>query len=164
MNRTQSTTTRLAPAAFGSRVTALRLLGDVGTMPSAEAFAALARTYRSSGGLALAEAVSAEFEGQGQGDFVTLARLIGAGHLFAVRWHEDLWVPRFQFQRDDFAPKPAVHRVLAELGGAFDDWGIAAWFVLGNDWLAGRRPVDLIDKDLQSVLGAARGDRFIANG
>jgi len=50
------------------------------------------------------------------------------------------------------------------LGDGFDGWARAAWFAQPNSWLERRKPVDVMDKDLNQVLSAARADRYIAVG
>lgn len=66
-----------------------------------------------------------------------------AGELFSFRWHDDFWVPLFQF--DPVLPtlRAQPRRVLDELRGVFDDWDIARWYVRGHDDLHGRRPLAL---------------------
>jgi hypothetical protein len=90
--------------------------------------------------------------------------LVDAGLVFGFPWHDALWLPMFQFD----VPLPAIaavpRRVVAELGGSFDGWEIAGWFVQPNSWLAGQRPIDCLASRLPEVLNAARADRFVAAG
>lgn len=75
-----------------------------------------------------------------------------------------LLIPMFQFDFHDLSVRPSAQKGLAERGDGFDGWARAAWFAQPNSWLQRRKPVDLMDKDLNEVLSAARADRFIAVG
>lgn len=79
-------------------------------------------------------------------------------------WGNELWFPAFQFNPLDMTLRPGAAQVVAELGSVFDGWELAGWFVEPSVWLGNARPVDLISTDAESVLGAARADRFIAVG
>ena len=57
-----------------------------------------------------------------------------------------------------------VRAALAELEGAFDDWEIGAWFAQPNSWLDEQLPLDVVGRDDDAVIHAARADRFIARG
>jgi hypothetical protein len=75
----------------------------------------------------------------------------------AVPVGDELLYPGFQFNAEG-KPKPAI-------GGTLDllrsdphttDWQMALWFVTPTSWLGGIRPVDLLDKDPDAVIDAAR--------
>ena len=93
-----------------------------------------------------------------------LARWIVDKRVVSLRWHGEYLLPMFQFQRTDMAVRRAVTDVLEEFDGTFEDWDLAAWFALPNDWLEGVAPIDLLDAAPAAVRQAARADRFIARG
>jgi hypothetical protein len=41
---------------------------------------------------------------------------------------------------------------------------IGDWFVEPNVWLGGAAPIELMNRDVEAVLLAARADRFVAAG
>jgi len=84
---------------------------------------------------------------------LTASRWKGQKKLFAVPFGGHDRYPAFQFK--DGRPQPVVGRVLARLGGRLSPWQTAFWFVAENGWLAGRRPVDLLDADPDAVVEAA---------
>ena len=124
----------------------------------------LRSAFRASGGLARGDDLGRLLENQHGGDFVTLADLIGSHDVFGFEWRAMLWVPMFQFELCDLSLKRCSRMVLAELSAVFDRWMLALWFAEPNSWLSDRRPVDVLDANLPSVLRAARTDRFIATG
>ena len=103
-------------------------------------------------------------ESRAQGDYVSLARLIAANCLLAVRWNDELWIPMFQFDLRDFSLRPGVGEVLAELASVFDAEELAMWFITSSAWLDNRCPADVIATDPQAVVGVSRADRYIARG
>jgi hypothetical protein len=127
-------------------------------------FDALRLSYRASGGLVCGDELARALEDRGSGGFVSLAKLIVCAEVFGFEWRHGFWVPMFQFSPEELTIKPATKAVLAELGSAFDDWDLATWFVRPNSWLGERRPLDLLQSELPSVLQAARADRFAATG
>ncbi len=141
-------------------------VGDTGAgnLPSDRDFAAMRAGYQSSGGVARGEDLALLLEDRQRGDFVSLARLIASGEVFCFEWRSSLWIPMFQFDRDDLSIKPGARQVLSELSTVFDGWTIAVWFAQRNSWLNEQRPVDLLDSNLPLVLQAARADRYIAAG
>lgn len=136
----------------------------IGDSPTAGGFAALLAAYRSTGGTARGDDVARLLDDHRLGNFDSLARLIATSDVFGFEWLSTLWIPMFQFELRDLSIKPGAQLVMAELGASFDGWARAAWFALPNSWLGDRRPVDLMDTDLNEVLGVARIDRFIAEG
>lgn len=128
------------------------------------AFAAMRAAYQPVGGLARGDDLARLLEDRACGDFVSLARLIVDGEVFAFEWRRTYWIPMFQFDLADLSIKRGLRQVLLELGGRFDGWRLAAWFVEPNEWLGCERPVDLMDSNLPEVVQAARADRFVAAG
>lgn len=122
-------------------------------------FVALQAGYRPHGGLVRAGSLAACLDAAGAGGYVELARRIVAGQLFSFQWHDDAWVPLFQLDRSTLALREAPRRVLAELQGVYDGWGLARWHVRPHAALGGQCPLDLLADALPAVLAAARGDR-----
>ena len=77
--------------------------------------------------------------------------------LVAVPFGDELLYPGFQFTSEG-KPHPAVGAALQALRSTADvsDWQAALWFVGPNGWLGGRRPVDLLDGEPDTVVDAAR--------
>jgi Protein of unknown function (DUF2384) len=119
-------------------------------------FVALQQAYRSTGGIGCGESMALRMSISGNGGYVDLARRIVAGKLFSFQWHDQFWLPLFQFDPLLLTQREAPRRVLDELHGALDGWAIAHWYVAPNTRLAGQRPLDLLDADLPAVLVAAR--------
>ena len=137
---------------------------SIDELPTRRGFAALLAAYRASGGTARGDDVARLLEDHGLGNFIGLARLVAANEVFGFEWRSTIWIPMFQFDLHDLSVKPSARMVLAELGDGFDGWARAAWFAQPNSWLQCRKPVDLMDKELNQVLSAARADRYIAVG
>ena len=138
--------------------------GDLYGPPSNAGFNAMLAAYRPSGGTDRAEDLAKLLEERDRGNYVSLARLIASGRVFTFDWHGTCWIPMFQFDKHELTVKPAAREVLAELGRVYDGWSLACWFVQGNAWLQGQRPIDLLETDLPLVLNAARADRFLMAG
>ena len=65
--------------------------------------------------------------------------------------------PAFQFE--DHKPIKVVQQVLEVFGVRITPWKLALWFASNNGWLPGSaRPVDLLTKDPEAVVEAARHD------
>lgn len=79
------------------------------------------------------------------------------GRVVAVPVRDELLYPGFQFSTEG-KPKPSIRPVLERLGSNphATDWQRALWFASPSSWLGGARPVDLLDKDPEAVLDAAR--------
>jgi hypothetical protein len=80
-----------------------------------------------------------------------------AGRIFGVPYQGDTVYLAFQFSADG-EPLPVIREVL----GALDDWGpwdLAGWFVFRSRRLEQRRPVDLLERDPDAVIAAARAER-----
>jgi hypothetical protein len=124
-------------------------------------FVDLLRAYRRSGGLAReAEILDRTRSCRPPGWRVDST----SGAIICFEWEQRFWLPWFQFDPADMSLRPGPARVIAELSPIFDGWELATWFAKPNLWIAGAKPIDLIDDCLSDVLGAARADRFIAAG
>jgi len=138
--------------------------GSIDELPTRGGFAALLAAYRASGGTARGDDVARLLEDHRLANVIGLAQLIATNEVFGFEWRTTIWIPMFQFDLHDLSVRPSARMVLAELGDGFDGWARAAWFAQPNSWLERRKPVDVMDKDLNQVLSAARADRYIAVG
>ena len=127
-----------------------------------DAFVEMLGAYRGGGGLAQADEVVALLERGGLAGIATLARWIVERRVIHFEWLQQTWLPWFQFKRADHQPAPVLQAVFAELGSVYDGWEMALWFARPNSALSGGAPLQLIDVDADSVLHAARADRYIA--
>lgn len=133
-------------------------------LPTDRDFIAMREAYRASGGTVRRDALARVLHGCDGARDQTLGKLLLTHDVFSFEWRALQWVPMFQFDLRDMSIRPRPHRVVAELAEVFDGWALAMWFSHPNHWLRNRRPVDVLDSSLTSVLEAARADRFIANG
>jgi hypothetical protein len=63
------------------------------------------------------------------------------------------------FQFEDHKPIKAVHDVLEAFADRKSSWKLALWFTSNNGWLPGSaRPVDLLSRNPEAVIEAARQD------
>ena len=74
--------------------------------------------------------------------------------IFAVQRGGRFLYPAFQFDAQGL-PRKVISKVLAALGDAVGGWQTALWFVTPNGWLAGKKPVDLLERKPDAVLDAA---------
>ncbi|MGH2761784.1 MAG: hypothetical protein ACRDL4_04905 [Thermoleophilaceae bacterium] len=120
---------------------------------NAEARTALLREFG-----ALRSDEVAELAGSRASNRAALAnRWRGEGQLLAVPVGDELLYPGFQFTPEG-RPHPAIRGALGWLRSdpSTSDWQAALWFTSPTGWLGGRRPVDLLDEDPESVAEAAR--------
>lgn len=154
---------RLAPIAR-DEVDLLPVTARVASVPTDHDFMALHTAYRRFGGLARAHELSRSWAADGAAFAGRIEHLIDEGRVFAFHWHDSLWLPRFQLDREAHDTVPALEPVLAELDNSLDGWELAAWFVEANAWLDGLAPVEQLADALPTVLDAARADRFVRCG
>lgn len=119
--------------------------------------------YRASGGLARLEEVAERCERRGGADIATLSDCVARKEIICFEWQSQLWMPLFQFNPLNMTIRPEMQPVASELSCIYGPWDLAFWFSQPNPWLAARAPADALLSDLQTVLQAARADRFIAN-
>lgn len=62
--------------------------------------------------------------------------------------------PAFQFTVD--GEPVAAMRELLDVFSGLSDWQIALWFFMPDAWLHERAPMDIVQRDPQSVIAAAR--------
>lgn len=127
-------------------------------------FMEMLRTFRNSGGIARGDEVVEMLQAARSFDVSHLARGLVNREILSFEWHDELWLPLFQFDLRDMTLRETPQRITAELSCAFDGWALAQWFVTPNSWLAGRMPVEVIGDYPADVFHAARADRFVAMG
>jgi hypothetical protein len=143
---------------------ALSPVGAIAGWQDELAFAALRLAYTASGGIARGDDLGRLLADHGPGTFISMAKLLENEEVFGFEWKKSLWIPMFQFGPEDLSLKSEPRQVRAELGKEFDGWTVSAWFVEPNVWLARRRPIDLLESDINAVMLAARADRVVAAG
>ncbi|WP_210544802.1 hypothetical protein [Rhodoferax sp. PAMC 29310] len=119
------------------------------------AFIAMLDAYRPYGGLSRLLGLTAGGHVEYEGRESVVGKLVDEGALFGFHWHDDVWIPLFQF--DMPGPKVALgpQRITAQLGRGFDGWVIASWFVRPNAWLENHSPIECLSSRLPQVLEAA---------
>jgi hypothetical protein len=82
------------------------------------------------------------------------------GKIFGVEVQGKFVYPGFQFDPETGQPKPDIGRVLASLPRTLREggWQLALWWDNAVDALGFRRPVDVLDKDPDAVVLAARAE------
>ena len=81
--------------------------------------------------------------------------------VFAVRVSPNTFVyPAFQFDLDAGVPRAVIAEVLAALPAGLRDggWQLAFWWDTPTDFLGWVRPVELLEKDPEAVVAAARDE------
>ena len=136
----------------------------IGSLPSDEGFISMLDKYRPTGGIANPAELVQRQPGGKKPDINALAKLILVGEIFSFEWQGKFWIPLFQFKANELTGRHCVRQVLGELTNVFDGWTLAVWFVQAIAWLENKKPIDLLDSGLSSVLHAARADRYIALG
>jgi hypothetical protein len=134
--------------------------------PSAQdgAFIAMLDAYRPYGGLSRLHGLTAGGRIRSEGRESVVGDLVAEGGLFGFHWHDDVWIPMFQFNMPGPTVASGPQRVVAELGCGFDGWALANWFVQPHEWLACDSPIECLGSRLDAVLEAARADHFAAMG
>lgn len=126
-------------------------------------FMAMLNSYRCNGGLARAQEVFTLFKSHHGTDTATLARWIVKRSAISFDWQSKVWIPLFQFDRDDMSLQPQITPILSALNPLFSPWELALWFAQPNQWLDHCTPADMLSVDAHAVLSAACSDRFIAD-
>jgi hypothetical protein len=77
--------------------------------------------------------------------------------LFAIRHNGVDYFPVYGLDKDAaYRPLPAMREVIKVLEPEKSGWGMAYWFASVNSYLGGKRPQDLLSRDPQRVIAAAR--------
>ena len=93
-----------------------------------------------------------------------LARWIASRDVLSIDVHGEHWLPLFQFDLGVGSIRPEAVQLFTTLTPVFDACELASWFVEPNVWLGGVAPARKWSLDFQSVLQAARTDRYVALG
>lgn len=133
---------------------------DAKSAPVDQQFLDMLKAYRPSGGLLRAPDVAARCSPRGGTDVPTLADWIVHRQVICFEWLSCIWLPVFQFQSADMCRQSGLEEVLSELAEGYDNWQIANWFSLPNQWLVDALPADRLATAAEDVLTAARAERF----
>ena len=130
--------------------------------PNERLFSELRDAYAAWGGIVSSEDLAALLGDSHPGlSRPGLARLIAEKEIFCFEWQGADWVPMVHFHVVDMTINGSIGLIRRELGENQDGWEAACWFVCPNGSLSGRRPLDLVDQDLDAVVQAARASRFL---
>jgi len=123
-------------------------------------FMDMLKAYRPSGGLLRAPNVAARCKPRSGTDVATLAAWMVHRQVVCVEWLSRIWLPVFQFHRADMSRLSGLDEVVSELVEVYDDWQLARWFSLPNQWLGHALPADRLASAAAEVLSAARAEHF----
>ena len=126
--------------------------------------ARLMETFEHHGGLLRCDQMVHLMRKFGDQPMSRLARWIASREIVTVTRHCALFVPMFQFDSCVMEPQPRCRDTVLELGGAMVDEEVAVWFASPNSWLGGALPVEMLERDPDCVVEAARADRFVRRG
>ena len=101
-----------------------------------------------------AEQVHALYGSSAKNRAALAARWRSDRKIFAIEHRGRLLYPAFQFDEVG-RPKAVIGRILKALGPATGPWQTAIWFTTPNSWLDRRRPLDLLESELDRVIDAA---------
>ena len=118
---------------------------------NAAARAAFLQQYETLG----AEQVHEMYGSKAKNRAALAARWRAQKKIFAVEHAGRMLYPAYQFDAHGH-PKKAISDTLKALGSAVGGWQTALWFTMSNGWLAGRKPLDLLDRDPAAVIAAAK--------
>jgi hypothetical protein len=76
------------------------------------------------------------------------------GRVFLVPAADGERLPGFQFDGRG-VPRPVIADVLRWFADRLPTWELALWFTGSNDWVGGKRPVDVLDSAPELVVQAA---------
>jgi hypothetical protein len=122
----------------------------------------MGRAFGAHGGWVSGDEMSRHLRRHWDQPISVLANWLMNREIVNIVWHGRILVPLFQFGSEDLRIRPLVRAALAELVDVFDDWEIAVWFAQPNAWLHEQPPLDLVARGDDTVIEAARADRFIA--
>ncbi|HXD06942.1 MAG TPA: hypothetical protein VN680_12885 [Burkholderiaceae bacterium] len=126
--------------------------------------ATMTRVYARHGGLFSSDTVARLMRQSTEQPISRLAHWMVERTVVQIGWRAQTLLPLFQFVPHEMTLRPQVAQIVRELSDAYDDWDVAWWFANSNVFLDGALPVDVLERDAQAVLNAARADRFIAIG
>jgi hypothetical protein len=83
------------------------------------------------------------------------------GEIFAVNYGGKPGYFAFQFDPMTGRPKSVIAMIIRAFPPNTDGWRLALWLVSANPRLADRRPVDVLDRNPEHVIEAAKGENRI---
>jgi len=118
-------------------------------------FATMARAFARHGGLVEGDEAAWLLRRYARLPISALARWIVEGRVVSFCRQGRRLVPLFQFTPCEMSLRPGIAEAAGALAAHGDEWAIARWFALANDWLDGRLPVDVVEADPDAVVRAA---------
>jgi hypothetical protein len=82
------------------------------------------------------------------------SRWLAEGRIFSVRFNGKTWFPRFQFHNG--SPIPAVCRVIKAFPKHTSGWDLAFFFTTSNSFIGGRKPLELLKGDPETLESLAQ--------
>lgn len=90
-----------------------------------------------------------------QGVRIPLKHLVEEKKIFGLVSKKGFVAPSFQFDGEE-NPKIIINQILQALPvEEMSEWEIAFWWTAGNSYLAGQRPIDLLETEPSQVVAAA---------
>jgi hypothetical protein len=83
------------------------------------------------------------------------------GEIFAVYYGGKPGYFAFQFDPMTGRPKPVIANIIRAFPRNTDGWRLALWLVSANPRLANRRPVDVLDRNPEQVIEAAKRENRV---
>jgi hypothetical protein len=83
------------------------------------------------------------------------------GEIFAVNYGGKPGYLAFQFDPMTGRPKPVIAKIIETFPPNTDGWRLALWLTSANPRLSDHRPVDVLDKDPDKVIEAAKGENRV---
>ena len=117
-----------------------------------------------SGGLLTSAEVADLLGSKAKNRYAPAHQLRENGRLFHVRWKQHEMYPKFQFDLVTGSIYPEVPQLIRALENDYEQgWQMALWFVTINDWLEGKRPLDVWRSDRRRVVNAAEQEKMMFN-
>jgi hypothetical protein len=83
------------------------------------------------------------------------------GEIFAVNYGGKPGYFAFQFDPMTGRPKAVIAKIIQAFPPNTDGWRLALWLVSANPRLANRRPVDVLDRNPEQVIEAAKAENRV---
>lgn len=83
------------------------------------------------------------------------------GEIFAVNYGGKPGYFAFQFDPVTGRPKPVIAKLIEAFPPNTDGWRLALWLISANPRLANRRPIDVLDKDPDKMIEAAKAENRV---
>lgn len=111
----------------------------------------------SAGGLLTSADITAK-RGQGTSNpSATTQRWKKSGKVFALSYEGKDLYPEYLFdEKNDYKPRPVIKAIKDALAEKMGPWQMAFWFICSSNFLGGKSPREVISKDPDLVLKAAK--------